>query len=79
MRLLKAVIALVVGVLVGLIFGKQLVDYIQTPLRDALRGHYSEVEDRVFRQWLERRTEYRSDRCDRDNTLAVLRLQKMSA
>jgi hypothetical protein len=53
--LLKAVIALVLGVLIGLLFGKQLVDYIQTPLRDALRGHYSEVEDRAFRQWLEQR------------------------
>jgi sec-independent protein translocase protein TatC len=53
--LLKAVIALVAGVLVGLIFGKELVDYIQTPLRDALRGHYTEVEDREFRQWLEQR------------------------
>jgi sec-independent protein translocase protein TatC len=56
--LLKAVIALVLGVLIGLLFGKKLVDYIQTPLRDALRGHYTEVEDRAFRQWLEqRRTE----------------------
>jgi sec-independent protein translocase protein TatC len=53
--LLKAVIALVLGVLIGLLFGKQLVDYIQTPLRDALRGHYSEVEDRAFRQWLVQR------------------------
>jgi sec-independent protein translocase protein TatC len=53
--LVKAVLALVVGVLVGLIFGKQLVDYIQTPLRNALRGHYTEVEDREFRLWLEQR------------------------
>jgi sec-independent protein translocase protein TatC len=53
--LLKAVLALVVGVLVGLIFGKQLVDYIQTPLRNALRGHYTDVEDRDFRKWLEQR------------------------
>jgi sec-independent protein translocase protein TatC len=56
--LLKAVIALVLGVLVGLLFGKWLVDYIQTPLRDALEGHYTDVEDRNFRQWMEqRRTE----------------------
>jgi sec-independent protein translocase protein TatC len=54
--LVKAVIALVVGVLIGLLFGKELVDYIQTPLRDALRGHYAEVEDRAFREWLEQRT-----------------------
>ena len=31
--LLKAVTALVIGVLIGLIFGQQLVDYIQTPLQ----------------------------------------------
>ena len=54
--LLKALIALVLGVLIGLIFGKQLVSYIQTPLRDALRGHYSEVENRAYREWLEQRS-----------------------
>lgn len=55
--LLKAVLALVIGVLVGLIFGRQLVDYIQTPLREALRNHYTEVEDAQFRNWLEQRKE----------------------
>lgn len=53
--LLKAVIALVLGVLIGLLFGKQLVSYIQTPLRNALSDHYTEVEDRDFRRWLEER------------------------
>lgn len=53
--LLKAVFALVIGVLVGLLFGKELVGYIQTPLRDALRGHYTDVESREFRRWLEQR------------------------
>ncbi len=53
--LLKAVTALVLGVLIGLIFGRPLVDYIQTPLRNALRDHYSEVEDAEFRKYLGRR------------------------
>jgi sec-independent protein translocase protein TatC len=53
--LLKAVTALVLGVLIGLIFGKQLVGYIQTPLRKALSDHYTEVQDAEFRQSLEQR------------------------
>jgi sec-independent protein translocase protein TatC len=53
--LLKAVLALVVGVLIGLIFGKQLIAYIQTPLRDALRDHYTEVEQNELRAYLEQR------------------------
>jgi sec-independent protein translocase protein TatC len=53
--LVKAVMSLVIGVLIGLIFGKQLVDYIQTPLRNALRDHYTEVEDNEFREYLEQR------------------------
>ncbi len=55
--LLKAVTALVIGVLIGLFFGRQLVDYIQTPLRKALHDHYTEVEDKEFRQYLEQRRE----------------------
>lgn len=53
--LVKAVLALVIGVLIGLIFGKQLVDYIQTPLRNALRDHYTEVEQNEYRAHLEER------------------------
>jgi sec-independent protein translocase protein TatC len=53
--LLKAVTALVIGVLVGLIFGQQLVAYIQRPLQKALRDHYSDVELREYRQYLEHR------------------------
>lgn len=53
--LVKAVVALTIGVLVGLLFGKQLVLYIQTPLQEALRNHYTEVEDRDYRAYLEQR------------------------
>ncbi len=53
--LLKAALALTIGVAIGLIFGRQLVDYIQTPLREALRDHYTGVEDTKFRDWLEQR------------------------
>jgi sec-independent protein translocase protein TatC len=53
--LLKAVTALVIGVLIGLIFGQSLVAYIQTPLQKALRDHYGDVELRHYRAYLERR------------------------
>jgi sec-independent protein translocase protein TatC len=55
--LLKAVTALVIGVLIGLIFGQQLVAYIQRPLQKALHDHYSDVELREYRQYLEQRRE----------------------
>jgi sec-independent protein translocase protein TatC len=53
--LLKAVVALTIGFLVGLLFGRQLVDYIQTPLREALYDHYQLVVAREYHQHLEQR------------------------
>ncbi|MBD14447.1 MAG: twin-arginine translocase subunit TatC [Planctomycetaceae bacterium] len=38
--LFKSLIALVVGTLLGLLFGRSVVDYIQTPLRDSLESFY---------------------------------------
>jgi sec-independent protein translocase protein TatC len=38
--LFKSIIALICGFIVALIFGWQIVDYIQTPLRDALQRFY---------------------------------------
>jgi sec-independent protein translocase protein TatC len=53
--LIKAAGALTLGFLVGLFFGQQLVDYIQTPLRQALRDHYRLVEKNEYRAYLEQR------------------------
>ena len=38
--LMKSILALLVGTLVGLLFGWSVVDYIQTPLREALETFY---------------------------------------
>lgn len=38
--LLKSLVALLAGTLLGLLFGWSVVDYVQTPLRDALKNHY---------------------------------------
>ncbi len=51
--LIKAVAALTIGVTLGMIFGRPLVNYIQTPLRQALEEHYTKVELRKYRNELE--------------------------
>jgi sec-independent protein translocase protein TatC len=51
--LIKAVAALVMGVVIGIVFGRPLVNYIQTPLRNALLEHYTDVELRQYRSYLE--------------------------
>jgi sec-independent protein translocase protein TatC len=42
--LVKAILALIVGVLVGLLFANQLVAFVQTPLKDALTKYYRGLE-----------------------------------
>ena len=54
--LFKSLAAILLGTLVGLLFGQQLVDYIQTPLRDALETYYRE---QARQQSLERYEEMR--------------------
>ena len=51
--LVKATIALVVGVLIGLIFAGDVVDYVQTPLKAALEEYYIRLETEEFRAYLE--------------------------
>jgi sec-independent protein translocase protein TatC len=51
--LLKSILALLVGFLVALLFADKLVDYVQTPLRAALREHYRAVSTREYEQHLE--------------------------
>jgi sec-independent protein translocase protein TatC len=51
--LVKATIALVIGVLIGLIFAGDVVDYVQTPLKAALEDYYIRLEAEEFRAYLE--------------------------
>jgi sec-independent protein translocase protein TatC len=51
--LIKAVTALSIGVLIGIVFGRPLVNYIQTPLRQALLEHYTKVELKQYQSYLE--------------------------
>lgn len=58
MSLVKAIIALVVGVLIGLLFANRLVAYVQTPLKSALKNYYSGLEGKKqFEQYLARQSE----------------------
>ena len=53
LSLVKAVLALVIGVLVGLLFANQLVAFVQTPLKDALTKYYKGLEGKKqFQQYL---------------------------
>ena len=52
--LIKAVAALAVGFLVGLLFGDRLVDYVQEPLRAALKEHYGRLAVEEYRAHLAR-------------------------
>ncbi len=49
-RLFKAVVGLVIGFLVGLWFGQSLVDFIQSPLRQALIDYYEGVSAKQIRR-----------------------------
>jgi sec-independent protein translocase protein TatC len=51
--LIKATLALVVGFGIGLIFGGDLVRYVQTPLKAALKDYYTEVAKEEYRRLLE--------------------------
>jgi sec-independent protein translocase protein TatC len=51
--LFKSLFALVIGFLVGLLVGRYIVDYIQTPLRDALQGFYLRQAEANQQRWVE--------------------------
>jgi sec-independent protein translocase protein TatC len=51
--LVKAILALIIGVLVGLLFANQLVAFVQTPLKDALTKYYKGLEGKKqFQQYV---------------------------
>jgi sec-independent protein translocase protein TatC len=49
----KSVLALVLGFLVALLFANNVVDYIQTPLRAALKSHYRGVSTQEYENYLQ--------------------------
>jgi sec-independent protein translocase protein TatC len=50
--LILSVLALILGFLVGLLFAGQLVDYVQTPLKAALRDYYTRLAAEEYRDFL---------------------------
>jgi sec-independent protein translocase protein TatC len=50
--LLRAVLALVGGFLIGLWFAGDLVEYVQTPLKAALKEHYTRLAAEEYRNYL---------------------------
>jgi sec-independent protein translocase protein TatC len=52
--LIKATLALVIGFGIGLIFAGDLVRYVQTPLKAALKDYYTQMDKDSHRQLLER-------------------------
>ena len=55
--LLKAIIALVLGVLVGLLFAGNVVEYVQTPLKDALKDYYSRLAGEEYAKYLKEQSD----------------------
>jgi sec-independent protein translocase protein TatC len=51
--LIKSLLALTVGFLIGLLFAGKLIDYVQEPLREALKDYYTDLQEKEFRQELE--------------------------
>src|SRR4051812_36393012 len=50
--LVKTILSFVIGFLIALGFAGQLVDYVQTPLRSALKEYYGTMAERAFRNSL---------------------------
>jgi sec-independent protein translocase protein TatC len=50
--LLKAVLALVIGFVVGLVFAGDVVEYVQTPLKEALKNYYTRLAGKEYREYL---------------------------
>ncbi len=62
--LVKAVLALVIGVLIGLLFANHLVAYVQTPLKNALEEYYSGLGAKQYHEHLVKERD-RAHRCRR--------------
>src|SRR6185436_9870813 len=52
LSLVKAILSLVIGVLIGLLFANRVVEYVQTPLKNALEDYYGGLGGRQYHQFL---------------------------
>src|SRR5215211_2159036 len=50
--LITAILSLLVGVIVGLFFARAVVQYVQLPLKEALRDHYAQAAAKEYRNYL---------------------------
>ena len=50
--LIKSLLALVVGILIALAFARGVVQFVQMPLKDALKDYYSRMAGKEYRQYL---------------------------
>jgi sec-independent protein translocase protein TatC len=62
--LIKSILALVVGFLFGLIFARDVVQYVQKPLKDALKEYYTGAAAHDFQKELEKEQEGNDKRLD---------------
>ena len=46
--LIKSILALVIGFLVALVFARDVAQYLQKPLKDALDGYYTKLGQRDY-------------------------------
>jgi sec-independent protein translocase protein TatC len=58
LSLVKAIVSLVVGVLIGLLFANRVVEYVQVPLKNALEDYYQQLGGQQYRQYLIERSEH---------------------
>jgi sec-independent protein translocase protein TatC len=59
--LFKALAALLIGTLIGLLFAQDLVDYVQTPLRQALSEYYQDLAEKEYLKELETQRDLGAD------------------
>ncbi len=54
MALMKSILALVIGFLIALVFARSVVQFVQTPLKDALKDYYVKLARHDYAQMLTR-------------------------
>ncbi len=65
LTLVKTIVALVVGFIIALFFARDVVQYVQTPLKDALKDYYSKLSKREYEHTLiQENDDVKSDKVD---------------
>lgn len=73
MTLVKSILALVIGFVVALFFARYVVQYVQKPLKDALKSYYTKISAHEYKALLNREEEEGAKAVDAD--AAAQRLQ----